>query len=334
MEASRERKGGDEVLMRRLHIVYFLSRKGRIKQPHLIIVHHLNNNGVHLRDSAKLEQQEKQRELFEPRETGSLPTNALIGRGEAMEFVMQWLRKPSNEHRTSWHRNISLLSIVGHGGTGKTTLLQHVYADFKIWLSELRGKEMPESFTWSYKRKYKTGYIWQDLTDDDLIMPTCYCEYVLKGSLLSPIKIFKKLKEEAKSAAPTILRMPGETLQGEKTASLKHPTELKEQSPIETSNSCSEEAQRKTAVFKIDSSKEEMKRVEKLSYEEIVHVENGRQLTEDKSKESGENKARSCAPFVLRDFLSCRTVGTKDSIMRVMSNQNQSGSRKNSSSST
>ncbi|PKU76707.1 hypothetical protein MA16_Dca001312 [Dendrobium catenatum] len=49
MEASIERKGGDEVLMRRLHIVYFLRRKGKIEHPHLITVHHLNNNSVHLR---------------------------------------------------------------------------------------------------------------------------------------------------------------------------------------------------------------------------------------------------------------------------------------------
>ncbi|KAL0925904.1 hypothetical protein M5K25_004279 [Dendrobium thyrsiflorum] len=245
MEESRERKEGDEVLMRRLHIVYFLSRKGKIEQPHLITVHHLNNNGVHLRD-------------------------------------------------------------------------------FKRWLSELRGKEMAESFTWSYKRKYKNGYIWQDLTDGDLIIPTSYCEYVLKGSLLSPIKIFEKIKEEAKFlAAPA-------TLQREKTTS-KPPTELEEQSPLETLNSSSEEAQRKAVVFKIDSWKEEMKRVEKLSCEETAPMENGRQLTEVKSKENGDNKARRWAPFVLRDFLSCRTVGTKDSIMRAVSNQNQSGSRRNNS---
>ncbi|KAH0463278.1 hypothetical protein IEQ34_007860 [Dendrobium chrysotoxum] len=93
---------------------------------------------LHLLDSAK---QEQQRELFEARETGSLPANDLIGRDKAEEFVMQWLRKPSNEPRTTRYRDISLLSIVGHGGMGKTTLLQHVYEDemtkefdLKMWV--------------------------------------------------------------------------------------------------------------------------------------------------------------------------------------------------------
>ncbi|KAK4410993.1 hypothetical protein Sango_0172300 [Sesamum angolense] len=43
-----EAQGGAEV--RRLHIVYFLSRKGRIEHPHLVRVHHLSRNGVRLRD--------------------------------------------------------------------------------------------------------------------------------------------------------------------------------------------------------------------------------------------------------------------------------------------
>uniref|UniRef100_A0A5B7AWE6 SOSEKI DIX-like domain-containing protein n=1 Tax=Davidia involucrata TaxID=16924 RepID=A0A5B7AWE6_DAVIN len=93
--------GGGEV--RRLHIIYFLSRNGRIEHPHLIRVHHLSRNGVRLRD-------------------------------------------------------------------------------VKRWLSELRGKDMPESFAWSYKRRYKTGFVWQDLLDEDLITPISDNEYVLKGS--------------------------------------------------------------------------------------------------------------------------------------------------------
>ncbi|KAL0920631.1 hypothetical protein M5K25_009779 [Dendrobium thyrsiflorum] len=97
-------------------------------------------NFLHLLDGAK---QEQQRVLYKTRETGSLPRNDLIGRGKDKKFVMQWLRKPSNEHRgTDLYRNISLLSIGGHGGMGKTTLLQHVYEkdeitkefDLKMWV--------------------------------------------------------------------------------------------------------------------------------------------------------------------------------------------------------
>ncbi|KAI5445443.1 hypothetical protein KIW84_013613, partial [Lathyrus oleraceus] len=54
--------------------------------------------------------------------------------------------------------------------------------DIKRWLGELRGKDLPESFAWSYKRRYKSGYVWQDLMDDDLITPISDNEYVLKGS--------------------------------------------------------------------------------------------------------------------------------------------------------
>ncbi|CAM0883359.1 unnamed protein product [Alopecurus aequalis] len=53
--------------------------------------------------------------------------------------------------------------------------------DVKKWLSEVRGKDMPDNFSWSYKRKYKAGYVWQDLMDDDLITPISDNEYVLKG---------------------------------------------------------------------------------------------------------------------------------------------------------
>ncbi|KAI4323323.1 hypothetical protein L6164_022938 [Bauhinia variegata] len=58
--------------------------------------------------------------------------------------------------------------------------------DVKRWLAELRGKDMPEAFAWSYKRKYKSGYVWQDLLDDDLITPISDNEYVLKGSQINP----------------------------------------------------------------------------------------------------------------------------------------------------
>ncbi|XP_073224416.1 protein SOSEKI 1 isoform X2 [Cicer arietinum] len=64
--------------------------------------------------------------------------------------------------------------------------------DIKRWLGELRGKDLPESFAWSYKRRYKSGYVWQDLMDDDLITPISDNEYVLKGSQIHTTPFEKK----------------------------------------------------------------------------------------------------------------------------------------------
>ncbi|KAI9104210.1 hypothetical protein K1719_023046 [Acacia pycnantha] len=58
--------------------------------------------------------------------------------------------------------------------------------DVKKWIGEVRGKDFAETYAWSYKRRYKTGYVWQDLLDDDLITPISDNEYVLKGSQIQP----------------------------------------------------------------------------------------------------------------------------------------------------
>ncbi|KAH0463641.1 hypothetical protein IEQ34_008223 [Dendrobium chrysotoxum] len=97
---------------------------------------------LHLLDSAKQELKEQEVDFYKTRETGYLPKNDLIGRRKEKELVMEWLRSPSNEPReTDLYRNISLLSIVGHGGMGKTTLLQHIQKDeitkefdLKMWV--------------------------------------------------------------------------------------------------------------------------------------------------------------------------------------------------------
>ncbi|KAL5227154.1 hypothetical protein ABZP36_015419 [Zizania latifolia] len=101
-EGGSHKAGGGAGEVRRINVVYFLSRGGRTDHPHLFRVNHLHRAGVRLRD-------------------------------------------------------------------------------VKRWLSELRGKDMPDNFSWSYKRKYKAGYIWQDLMDDDLITPISDNEFVLKG---------------------------------------------------------------------------------------------------------------------------------------------------------
>ncbi|KAI7726783.1 hypothetical protein M8C21_002159 [Ambrosia artemisiifolia] len=49
-------------------------------------------------------------------------------------------------------------------------------------LNSLRGKGMAVSYSWSSKRSYKNGFVWQDLSDNDFIYPVNGQDYVLKGS--------------------------------------------------------------------------------------------------------------------------------------------------------
>ncbi|XP_065868109.1 protein SOSEKI 3 [Euphorbia lathyris] len=51
-------------------------------------------------------------------------------------------------------------------------------------LNVLRGRGMASMYSWSCKRSYKNGFVWHDLSDDDLIVPAHGNEYVLKGSEL------------------------------------------------------------------------------------------------------------------------------------------------------
>ncbi|CAK9323747.1 unnamed protein product [Citrullus colocynthis] len=49
-------------------------------------------------------------------------------------------------------------------------------------LDILRGEGLSRLYSWSSKRRYRNGYVWQDLSDDDLIHPSQGQEYILKGS--------------------------------------------------------------------------------------------------------------------------------------------------------
>ncbi|KAL9238809.1 hypothetical protein vseg_013185 [Gypsophila vaccaria] len=72
--------------------------------------------------------------------------------------------------------------------------------DVLIRLNLLRGKSMATHYSWSSKRSYKSGYVWHDLEENDLIYPVHDNEYVLKGSeildtmLSSPPSVSKSLE--------------------------------------------------------------------------------------------------------------------------------------------
>ncbi|XP_020594778.1 uncharacterized protein LOC110034880 [Phalaenopsis equestris] len=182
--------------------------------------------------------------------------------------------------------------------------IQHT--DFKRRLSELRGREIPESFAWSYKRKYKTGYIWQDVTDEDDLIPTTNHEYVLKGS----IKITQKIKEE-KEAKPV--------------------TEMNKESSIQTlastSSSRSQKADGRTEVFKVDAWREDIKRLKKQKNEEII-MENEMKFR-GVGRKKGDGNGGCKWGSIMSNLLNCRTVEMRDSVIRVAGNQSRRRSNNN-----
>jgi hypothetical protein len=60
----------------------------------------------------------------------------------------------------------------------------YVFADVIERLNVLRGRGMASMYSWSSKRSYRNGFVWHDLSEDDLILPANGNEYVLKGSEL------------------------------------------------------------------------------------------------------------------------------------------------------
>ncbi|KAJ4971346.1 hypothetical protein NE237_004445 [Protea cynaroides] len=83
-------------------------------------------------------------------------------------------------------------------------------------LNVLRGRGMASIYSWSCKRNYKNGFVWHDLCEDDLILPTHGNEYVLKGSELFEEShsdrfhptVCTKLQSPKQSQEPTLSRSP------------------------------------------------------------------------------------------------------------------------------
>ncbi|KAH6793988.1 hypothetical protein C2S52_004465 [Perilla frutescens var. hirtella] len=67
-------------------------------------------------------------------------------------------------------------------------------------LNVLRGRGIGSMYSWSCKRSYKTGYVWHDLCDDDVIHPAHGNEYILKGS-----ELFEESNPGRFSPAPTFI---------------------------------------------------------------------------------------------------------------------------------
>ncbi|KAK1401347.1 Protein UPSTREAM OF FLC [Heracleum sosnowskyi] len=300
MEATAQQGAGE---VRRLHIIYFISRKGRIEHPHLIRVHHLSRNGVRLRD-------------------------------------------------------------------------------IKRWLSGLRGKDMPESYAWSYKRRYKTGFVWQDLVDEDLITPVADNEYVLKGSEIPTVLSHNELSQfcdekedikqreqpncEAKFSDSKSSSKATSQEQESLTSMLTKPLlEIEEQSSsfssdssmsltddspkLEQKNHSDSRKERRDHIF---PEKEAIEEVERETFSEKapfipnfvnenkkkIHLNNfGKPKKPDPTPDQSSSKSKFAksrsysnnASSIFRNLLTCGTVDTKDSSMMVIKRKSSSSKPSN-----
>lgn len=71
-------------------------------------------------------------------------------------------------------------------------------------LNSLRGQGMAELYSWSSKRGYRNGFVWQDLSKNDLIYPCHRHEYVLKGSQLLETSLSFRSYETVSSSTSNI----------------------------------------------------------------------------------------------------------------------------------
>ncbi|KAG5387509.1 hypothetical protein IGI04_038979 [Brassica rapa subsp. trilocularis] len=238
--------GAGEV--RRVRLVYFLSRSGHVDQPHLLSVHHISRNGVFLRD-------------------------------------------------------------------------------VKRWLAGVRGDAMPDAYSWSCKRRYKNGYVWQDLSDDDLITPISDNEYVLKGSEI----LLKPPKEDSPHAAKKAWETGNDGISA-KTTHKESPVFCSQRSTATTSTVTDESTTNVEDVVVLKKPDRE-----KVSGERHVSTGNGSGNDIESGRPSVSSSTSSSSSFikcksysslrashVLRNLMKCGGMDTNDVVL-VPLNKSASG---------
>ncbi|KAH6766186.1 hypothetical protein C2S52_017169 [Perilla frutescens var. hirtella] len=101
-------------------------------------------------------------------------------------------------------------------------------------LNVLRGKGMASMYSWSCKRSYKNGYVWHDLSENDLIYAAHGHEYILKGSEL-PERAFLEVASPPPPPPP-----PPENERGGSSMELEEDKEVVYRVEMEVSTPASE----------------------------------------------------------------------------------------------
>ncbi|KAJ1377960.1 hypothetical protein SESBI_48334 [Sesbania bispinosa] len=176
--------------------------------------------------------------------------------------------------------------------------------DVKRWLGELRGKDLPEAFAWSYKRRYKTGYVWQDLLDDDLITPISDNEYVLKGSQINPTPFETRSLDENKIANDTLAEKKSPQVQV--VEDKQQPSQAEEEPQIQLDLNS-----KKNSLTKVSSEISQDSLVFSSDRSSVTDDDSSSKVEEEKLNEQNNGKLESFSlPSLYHNLLSKK--GIKD----------------------
>ncbi|XP_078446182.1 protein SOSEKI 3-like [Wolffia australiana] len=104
-------------------------------------------------------------------------------------------------------------------------------------LNALRGKRVTASYSWSCKRSYKNGFVWHDLSEDDLVLPTNGDEYVLKGSeILDSSPNSGRSRAQSSNPKQTLPPPPPPEIPSASRSQDSSPSAAKEEIPSPSSN--------------------------------------------------------------------------------------------------
>ncbi|CAH8308254.1 unnamed protein product [Eruca vesicaria subsp. sativa] len=187
--------------------------------------------------------------------------------------------------------------------------------DVKQWLAGVRGSAVPDQYCWSCKRRYKNGYVWQDLLDEDLITPISDNEYVLKGSEILLKETEKKAwKSRNDCAAKLALGL------------------IQKESPV----FCSQRSTATTSTVTDESTTNEEEKVVNVLKKQVSGERDGSRkngsgrpsvssTTSSSSFSKSKNYSSARASQVLRNLIKCGGLDTNDVVLMPLNKSASKG---------
>ncbi|KAK8709995.1 hypothetical protein V6N13_145340 [Hibiscus sabdariffa] len=181
-------------------------------------------------------------------------------------------------------------------------------------LTALRGKGMPSLYSWSCKRSYKNGYVWNDLADNDVIPPSDGAEYVLKGSELvdgcsersQQMQMSKRRPQKSSTFALTRHRGPQEATYEEQEFDDE---EEEEEYEIDEEKTCYTSSTTPHSRCSRGVSTDELEYQETNIQKPIAETPQQHSEKQEQSKNTTSKRFEDRNPSVLLQLIACGNLG-------------------------